>query len=114
MLDLFLKRSQYFIQKQTTDWQKQTTDWIDALIESIKLGQHNETMFNEIKTCIETRIGDDPKFIGKVIEKVKVMQTESQERSTTAQPTSQPSSPLGEERLGGGILGKKRKEWEKD
>ena len=34
--------------------------------------------------------------------------------SSSSQPTSQPSSPLGEERLGGGSLGKKRKEWEKD
>ena len=77
--------------------QKQTTDWIDALIESIKLGQHNETMINEIKT----RIGDNSKFIGKVIERVRVMQTESQEGSTTAQPTSQPSSPrVGENPLG--------------
>ena len=30
--------------------------------------------------------------------------------SSSSQPTSQPSSPLGEERLGGGSLGKKRKE----
>ena len=30
--------------------------------------------------------------------------------SSSSQPTSQPSSPLGEGRLGGGSLGKKRKE----
>jgi hypothetical protein len=82
--------------------QKQTTEWIDALIESIKLGQHNETMINEIKT----RIGDDSKFIGKVIERVRVMQTESQEGSTTAQPTSQPSLPRGGENLLGSQVGR--------
>ena len=77
--------------------------WIDALIESIKLGQHNEIMINKIKTRIG---GDDSKFIGKVIERVRVMQAESQEGSTTAQPTSQPSLPQGGENSLGARLGR--------